>query len=62
MLQPTGSMDVYPVASLAKSEWPSTSLSHTYHDNSVVLVHELAEAAAKVLDEHEAYHCNILYI
>ncbi|KAI3323541.1 putative nucleoside-diphosphate-sugar epimerase [Xylariaceae sp. AK1471] len=55
VLQPTNFMDAYPIPSLAKSERPSVILWHPNHGNSVVSLHDLAEAAAKVLNEREAH-------
>ncbi|KAJ5587522.1 uncharacterized protein N7459_003287 [Penicillium hispanicum] len=56
ILQPTNFMDAYPVAQLAEQSKPVVhKLWNPNIPNSVVALHDLAEAAAKVLTEREAH-------
>ncbi|KAJ5782694.1 hypothetical protein N7457_004468 [Penicillium paradoxum] len=60
ILQPTNFMDVYPAASLAQMETPSIEYIWNIYNpnvaNSVIALRDLAEAAARVLDEREAHY------
>ncbi|KAJ5458139.1 hypothetical protein N7475_009527 [Penicillium sp. IBT 31633x] len=60
ILQPTNFMDVYPVANLAQMETPSTeciwNIYNPHVANSLIALRDLAEVAARVLDEREVHY------
>ena len=57
ILKPTNFMDAYPVAMLAKQDKPvMEKLWNAEIPNSVIALRNLAEAAAKVLNEREVHH------
>ncbi|KAJ5356593.1 hypothetical protein N7517_011202 [Penicillium concentricum] len=60
ILQPTNFMDVYPPAALSKTEDPSIEYVWNIYNpnvaNSLIALRDLAEAAARVLDEQEPHY------
>jgi uncharacterized protein YbjT (DUF2867 family) len=56
-LQPTNFMDVFPIRMLASQENPVMERLWTAEiPNSMIALDDLAEAAAKVLNEREAHY------